>query len=178
MTTNPKIPMLNVRETHQYLQESEFGNLFTQKLGWDYHTQTLNITVNDTEYELTAIAEKRGMVVFECATAATNSAEAVSADKGGIHIPDYATRRKIHKQVKKSVHEHFIIYTDAEKTTQIWQWVKREQGKPDACREHRYNRDKHSGESLIQKLQTIAFSFAEEEDLTIIDVTGRVSSRF
>ena len=93
-------------------------------------------------------------------------------------IPDYATRRKIQKQVAKSVHEHFIIYTDAEKTTDIWQWVKREQGKPDACREHRYNRNEQSGDSLIEKLRTIAFSFAEEEDITLIDVTGRVRAGF
>ena len=56
--------------------------------------------------------------------------------------------------------------------------VKREQGKPDACREHRYNRDEQSGESLIQKLQNIAFTFEEEEQLTLPDVTGRVGASF
>ena len=159
--------MLNPQETRQYLKESEFENLFTQELGWDNHTQTLNITVDETEYQLTAIAQKRGMVVFECPATETDG-----------RIPDYATRRKIQKQVAKSVHEHFIIYTDAEKTTDIWQWVKREQGKPDACREHRYNRNEQSGGSLIEKLRTIAFSFAEEEDITLIDVTGRVRAGF
>ena len=157
--------MLNVRETRHYLKESEFKPLFTQVLGWNYHTQTLNITVDETEYELTAIVEKRGMVVFECPAAEGS-------------IPDYATRRKIQKQVAKSVHEHFIIYTDTDKTTQIWQWVKHKQGKPDACREHRYNRDEQSGGALIQKLQTIVFTFEEEEDLSLIDVTGRVGAAF
>ena len=159
--------MLNERETRQYLKESEFENLFTQELGWDRHTQTLNITVDETEYQLTAIAEKRGMVVFEC--------PATGADG---RTPDYATRRKIQKQVAKSVHEHFIIYTDAEKITDIYQWVKHEQGKPDACREHRYNRNEQSGESLIQKLKTIAFSLEEEEQLTLFEVTGRVGAAF
>ena len=159
--------MLNERETRQYLKESEFENLFTQELGWDRHTQTLPVTVDETEYQLTAIAEKRGMVVFEC--------PATEADQ---RIPDYAIRRKIQKQVEKSVHEHFIIYTNAEKTTDIWQWVKHEQGKPDACREHRYNRNEQSGESLIQKLKTIAFSLAEEEQLTLFEVTGRVRTAF
>ena len=158
--------MLNVRETHQYLKDSDFETLFNE-LGWDNHTQTLSVTVDETEYQLTAIAQKRGMVVFECV--------ATGADE---HIPDYAARRKIQKQVAKSLHEHFIIYTDAEKTTQIWQWVKREQGKPDACREHRYNSNEQSGESLIQKLRTIAFSFQEEEGITITDVTGRVRASF
>ena len=167
--------MLNLRETRQYLKESEFEDLFTQELGWDHHNETLNVTVDETAYQLTAIAQKRGMVVFEC------PAEVFPPDKGGrgvTRIPDYATRRKIQKQVAKLVHENFIIYTDPEKTTDIWQWVKREQGKPDACREHRYNRDEQSGDSLIQKLQNIAFTFQEEEDLSLIDVTGRVGTAF
>ena len=174
--------MLNLRETRQYLKESDFENLFTQELGWDHHTQTLKVRVDETDYQLTAIAHKRGMIVFECpATTANYVEEVFPPDKGGrgvMHIPDYATRRKIQKQVAKSVHEHLIIYTDTEKTTDIWQWVKREQGKPDACREHRYNRDEQSGDSLIQKLQTIAFTFEEEEQLTLFEVTGRVGTAF
>ena len=172
--------MLNLQETGQYLKESDFQSLFIEELGWDNHNQTLNITVDETEYQLTAIAEKRGMVVFECPATAADG-EVFPPDKGGrgvTHIPNYATRRKIQKQVAKSVHEHFIIYTDTEKTTDIWQWVKREQGKPNACREHRYNRDEQSGDSLIQKLQTITFTFEEEEQLTLFEVTGRVGAAF
>ena len=159
--------MLNLRETRRYLQESDFQPLFIEELGWDYHTQTLNIPIDETEYQLIAIAEKRGMVVFECPVTVADG-----------HIPDYAIRRKIHKQVEKSVHEHFIIYTDADKNTQIWQWVKRQQGKPDACREHRYDSNAQSGESLIQKLRTIAFSLEEEEQLTLFGVTERVGTAF
>ena len=159
--------MLNLRETRQYLKESEFEDLFIEELGWDRHTQTLPVTIDENDYLLTAIAQKRRMVVFKCPATGT-----------GGHIPDYATRRKIHKQVEKSVYEHFIIYTDAEKTTDIWQWIRREQGKPDACREHRYNRNEQSGDALIEKLRTIAFTLEEEEGLTIVDVTGRVRAGF
>ena len=159
--------MLNLRETRQYLKESEFEDLFIEELGWDRHTQTLPVTIDENDYLLTAIAQKRRMVVFKCPATGTDG-----------HIPDYATRRKIHKQVEKSVYEHFIIYTDAEKTTDIWQWIRREQGKPDACREHRYNRNEQSGDALIEKLRTIAFTLEEEEGLTIVDVTGRVRAGF
>ena len=154
------------QQIRQYLRESEFEDLFIDELGWDNHTDTLHVTVDETDYALTAIAEKRGMVVFECPTHEVDRS-----------LPDYATRRKIQKQVAKSSHENFIIYTNAEKTTQIWQWVKRQQGKPDACREHRYD-NLQSGDSLIQKLQTIAFNFEEEEQLTLFDVTGRVQASF
>ena len=155
----------NINQTHHYLQDSEFEPLFVEELGWEYHKQALTVTVDDTEYALSAIAEKRGMVVFHCT--ATD----------GKPMPDYATRRAIQRQVAKSVHEHVIIYTDAAKTTQLWQWVKREQGKPDACREHRYHREQ-PGDALLQKLRAIEFSLAEEEGLSIVDVTGRVRAAF
>ena len=158
---------INLRETRQYLRESEFETLFIEELGWDYHrTQPLDITVDETDYRLTAIAEKRGMAVFECSQTTTE-----------YHIPDYPTRRKIQKEVAKSFHENLIIYTDVEKNTQIWQWVRREHGKPTACREHRYHTTQ-PGDLLIQKLETIAFSFEEEGQLTLFDVTSRVRSSF
>ena len=158
---------INLRETRQYLKESEFETLFIEELGWDYHrTQPLNITVDETDYRLTAIAEKRGMAVFECSQTTTED-----------YIPDYPTRRKIQKEVAKSFHENLIIYTDVEKNTQIWQWVRREHGKPTACREHRYHTTQ-PGDLLIQKLETIAFSFEEEGQLTLFDVTSRVRSSF
>ena len=152
-------------QTRNYLQESEFESLFVEELGWEYHTQELPVKVEHTDYTLTAIAEKRGMVVFHCA--ATLNAP----------LPNYATRRVIQQEVAKSVHEHVIIYTDAAKTTQLWQWVRREPGKPDACREHRYHHEQ-TGNALLQKLETIAFSLEEEDALTLPDVTGRVRAAF
>ena len=156
-------------QIRQLLKDFEFKTLLTE-LGWDRHsgevrTEIRETGVDESEYLLTAIAEKRGMAVFQC-----------SARTDGT-IPDYATRRKIQREVAKSVLEHLIIYTDAEQTTQIWQWVKREPGKPLACREHRYHSEQ-SGESLIQKLEAIAFSLDEEDNITLPDVTGRVRAAF
>ena len=94
-----------------------------------------------------------------------------------ISIPNYATRRKIQKQVARSSHENFVIYTNTDKSIQIWQWVKRQQGKPDACREQRYE-NWQSGESLIQKLQSIVFTLDEEDELTLLGVLDQVHSGF
>ena len=55
--------------------------------------------------------------------------------------------------------------------------MRREHGKPTACREHRYHTTQ-PGDLLIQKLETIAFSFEEEGQLTLFDVTSRVRSSF
>ena len=161
---------INRDRTRQLLRDFEFETIWIEELGWDRHrgevrTEIRERGVDENEYLLTTIAEKRGMAVFLCSARTDGS------------IPDYATRRKIQREVATSVHEHLIIYTDTEQTTQIWQWVKREPGRPLACREHRYHREQ-SGEALIQKLETIAFSLEEEEGLTLMDVTGRVRAAF
>ena len=157
-------------EAQELLKDFDFETLLIEELGWDHHSERINTQIRETdgdenEYQLTAIAQKRGVVVFLCSTTADGD------------IPDYPTRCKIEQQVAQSVHEHLIIYTDAENTTQIWQWVKREQGKPLARREHRYDHGQ-SGESLIQKLQRITFDIDEEENLTLVGVTGRVRAAF
>ena len=156
---------INRDRVRQLLKDFEFETLFIEELGWDRHSQALPIRVNETEYSLTRVAEKRGMVVFYYS--------APSED----NIPSYAIRRKIEREVARSVHEHLIIYTDHEKTPQIWQWVRREAGRPAQCREQRYNHHQH-GESLIQKLEAIAFSLDEEEGIGIVDVTSRVRAAF
>ena len=161
---------INRDQAHQLLRDFEFETLWIEELGWDRHRGEVATEIrerggDESEYILTAIAQKRGMAVFLCPARTDGS------------IPDYAIRRKIQREVAKSVHENLIIYTDAGQTTQIWQWVKREPGKPLACREHRYHRGQ-TGESLIQKLETIAVSFDEEEGLTLTDVRGRVRAAF
>ncbi len=156
------------QEIRDYLKKSEFENLFTQTLGWEeYNTaQSIPIVVDDTEYTLTPIAHKRGMAVYHCTQTAYEHP-----------FPDSATRRKIQKQVAKISYENFIIYTNVDKSTQIWQWVKKQQGKPDACREHRYE-NSQSGESLIQKLQSIVFPLDQEEEHTLFGVLSQVHASF
>ena len=55
---------INRDRIRQLLQDFEFETLFIEELGWDRHSQTLPIQVNEAEYALTACAEKRGMVAF------------------------------------------------------------------------------------------------------------------
>ena len=114
---------INRNRISQLLKDFEFETLLIEELGWDRHrgevaTAIRERGVDESEYLLTATAQKRGMAVFLCPARTDES------------LPDYQTRRKIQREVAKSVHEHLIIYTDTEKTTQIWQWVKREPGKP------------------------------------------------
>jgi hypothetical protein len=156
---------LDSARARQYLKDFNFKALFIEELGWDHYLSILDVFLDGHTYALTSIAQKRGMVVY------------IHAPKGDGVTPDYLTRRKIERQVSKSVHEHLIIYTDKNKKFQTWQWVKREAGKPTQCREHTYYSNQ-PGDALIQKLNTIAFSLAEEEGLTIVDVASRVRAGF
>jgi Eco57I restriction endonuclease. len=157
--------MINLDRTRTLLQNFDFKTLFIEELGWDRHDATLEISVEEKSYTLTAIAEKRGLGVF------------VFTSPGDHHFPDYALRRKIERQVARSVHEHLVIYIDTSLTIQVWQWVKRETGKPTACREHAYHRGQ-TGEALIQRLQNIVFSLEEEERLSLPEVTIRTRAAF
>jgi hypothetical protein len=156
---------LDVTRTRHLLQKFDFRTLFIEELGWDHHPASLEVPVDGQTLVLTSVAQKRGMVVLLCAPFADG------------RMPDYAMRRKIERHVAKSVFQHLIIYTDTDNTTQIWQWVKRETGKPAACREHTYHKSQ-SGDALIQKLQLISFTLEEEERLSHLDVTGRARAAF
>ena len=93
---------INRDRTRQLLRDFEFELLWIEELGWDRHTQSINITIDEIEYLLTAIAEKRGMAVFLCSATPDRT------------IPDRQTRLKIQREAGKSVHEHLIIFTDTE----------------------------------------------------------------
>jgi len=156
---------MDVGRACQLVRDGKFEELFVEELGWDHFDTGLTVQVGDEATTLQAIAQKRGMVAYLCST------------RDGQRLPDYAARRKIEHQVAKAVHEHLIIFTDATKTGQVWQWVKREPGRPTACREHSFHTSQ-SGQALVQKLQAIAFTLDEEERLTLTDVTRRARSGF
>ena len=147
------------------LEKRELTRLFRTELGWDQCRAELTVPVTGREYVLTAIAEKRGMVAWQWV--------GVQPDD----MPDSATRQKIERAVTKRVHEHIIVYTPHGQGVQYWQWVRREPGQPERSRFHEYNRA-GSAESLIQKLEQVAFSLDEEGDLTIVDVSERVRAAF
>ena len=159
---------LDTRRVRQYLQQFDFKNLFIEELGWNHYAGRLEFNIDGQIYILTGIAEQGGMVVIRCSSDARD------------RIPEYSVRRKIERQVTGLFYEHLIIYVDNAQTSQVWQWVKREPGKPNTCREHSYYY-KQTGDLLIQKLNHIVFAFEDLEQgdsIPIIDVTRRVRAAF
>ena len=152
---------IQIDEIRPYLHSFDFTGLFVEGLGWNnYSTGPLNIAVKDRSYTLKPIAEKANFVVFECDSSADTN------------VPEYPVRRKIESEVAKRAYEHLIIYVEPERRGQIWQWVKRESGKPAAFREYTFP----AGQTdLLQRLREVAFSLDEEaRGIGIADVTSRV----
>ena len=153
---------VQVHELRPYLQSFDFQNLLVEGLGWDhYRAEPVSVHVDGHDYILEPAAQKSGFAVYVCGPGADGS------------VPDYPVRRKIENQVAKLAYEHLIIFVDAGQTLQVWQWVKREAGKPAACREQTFYAGQ-SGEALLQRLQPLFVSLDEEPSLNIALVASRV----
>ncbi len=141
------------------LQNFDFRSLFIDELGWDVRKATLEIPLKSGPARLESIAHKRGFVAWHCLAAAGK-------------FPDAAARRKIEREVAKAAHEHLIVFTDAAKTRQIWQWVRRDPGQPLRVREIDWAKGQ-TGEIVFQKLDPLLVSLDDEETITLLDVTAR-----
>ena len=146
-----------------YLHSFDFQNLFVDGLGWDfYRAEPTSIWVDGQNYVLGSVAEKAEFAVYVCSPNADGK------------IPDYPVRRKIERNVAKIAFEHLIIFIDADKTVQVWQWVKRAPGKPTVCREHTLSTTQ-TGTPLLQRLNYFVFRLEDEaKGITITDVTDAV----
>ncbi len=153
---------VSIEELGPYLQAFDFPRLFVDGLGWNhYFTEPFVVRVNDRDYTLKPFAEKAGFAVYECDSSVDNN------------IPQYPIRRKIESEVAKRTFEHLIIFTDPGRKAQVWQWVRRESGKPAACREYAYTTG-GSGDHLLQRIQPLFVSLDEEPSLNIAVIASRV----
>ena len=142
------------------LQAFDFRRLFLEQLGWDKHAGDLEKTLDGQAYRFRAVAQKRGIVVLVC-----NS------------IPPYGTRLKLDKLVAKDHFEHLIVFADQAHGRQVWQWMRRESGKPNALRAYAYSTNQ-AGELLLQKLEHLVVTLDEEEQTGLADVLGRMRKGF
>lgn len=140
----------------------QLRELFNQ-LGWNHTTRKESVAVDGQVHQLEAIAEKSAFFVFVCETAGK--------------VPDYASRKKIDTTITKLYHQHLIIFADSNRRQQVWQLVVKELDKPAVVRETTYFSTQEP-ELLFQKLQHLFFSIDEEDNITVVDVTGRVRSGF
>ena len=143
------------------LEACEHETLLVEHLGWNHPTATpLTAIADGVEYELRPIAEKAGFAIYECSPGPSGA------------IPTYAARRKI-ERASDLPFERAIVFTDARRQAQVWQWVRRESGAPPLCRDH-WTRRGIGGRALLDRLLVMRFRLDEEAGLTVADVTARV----
>jgi hypothetical protein len=153
---------LNANNVYDYLANFALEDLFLEELGWDSFREEFDVNIDDANYPMQGIAEKRGVRIYQC-----------RCDT----LPNYQTRKRIEQQVTPYAFEHLIIFVDGDETTQIWQWVARGQDRRTAYREHTYRRGNRD-RALIQKLEKIVFTLQEEEGITLAGATKRLADAF
>lgn len=154
------------RQIREFVRNAQYDELFNS-LGWDNvpANQQYRVVVKGQTIDLRPVAHKRGFVVL--------LHESPSADL----IPDRSTGLKIENKLTSLAAEHLIIFTDADRSKQVWQWSRRVAGSPIRIRRETFLSGT-SGERLAQKLSSLFFSLDEEEELTIADVSRRAESQF
>ena len=157
--------VLDTPGVRQKLREFDLTRLFIDYLGWDRPGPSLEVPVDGQTYSLRAVAEKRGVQVFECTAPADGE------------VPDRTRRQKIDREVTKAAREHLIVFSDKDRGRQVWQWVAREPGKPTAFREHPYAVGQ-AADVLIQKLDHLRIPISEEEAITLVGVVERLKDTF
>lgn len=154
--------ILRNKRNEELLRRGDFEVLFVEELGWD-NPVTQNATiirVEDTNFVLSRIAEKRGVQIYKCNK-----------------IPHRHTRLKIEKEITKLTFEHLIIYVDEDISVQIWQWVAREKGKNSKNREYKWDKSQPT-DLLLQKLEHIRFLLEDESKLTLTGVVMKLTDAF
>jgi hypothetical protein len=155
---------LTKKEFTQYIRQFKFRELFND-MGWNKDKTSQPIAVDNLTFTLQGVAEKSGFKILLCSPTADGL------------IPEYSLRKKIETKVTKLFQEHLIIFYDAKNQEQIWQLVVRQSGKPSRATETRYHISQDP-QLLFQRASGIFFELDEEENITIVDVTKRVTENF
>lgn len=147
-----------------YVRSFNFRELFNE-LGWNNDNVTRRLIIDGINFNITSIAEKAGFRILVCES------------QSGKGIPAHQIRKKIEHQVTKLFFEHLIIFIDGNRKEQIWQFAVRRAGSPVKITETRYNIIQ-TPELLYQRAGNLFFTLDEEDKVTIVDVTQRVSEQF
>ena len=88
---------MNKRVFNQYISESNFRELFIREMGWNNpHGQTdFDVTIDETTYELTQIAERSGFQALTCRVQ---------------EIPSSSLCKKIDSRLRRFANDYICIF--------------------------------------------------------------------
>lgn len=152
---------MNRAQFNQHIKSADFRILFNE-LGWDnvrnaqYDT---TIAIDDTDFELKAVAHKSGFIVYQC----------LFDD-----IPQNAMCRKIDMRLRKYSNDYILIFTKRNAEHHLWITPVKTIEKRDLVTVE-YGTVLQA-EFLFSKLDSISFDI--DEVVTIVDVTARIHQAF
>jgi hypothetical protein len=155
---------ISKQQFRKYIEDFDFTSLFNV-LGWNYLNEKNPVRINENTFIMYSVAEKSGFRILVC-----------EPDKAG-KIPDYSTRVKLDRAISRLYREHLIVFQDLSRTTQLWQMLMRAPGTPDQLTQTLWNRGQEP-ELLYQRTSGLFFTLEEEDKITIVDVTQRVTDNF
>jgi RNA polymerase primary sigma factor len=143
------------------LAEHAFEHLFIECLGWDRLRSTLTLGHDGAILNLTSVAQKRGFTVFHCPAHRT-----VLANRKLL--------RDVQRQLRRTHHEHILIYSCETPRKQVWQWATMmADGLRILHREHPFFSNEPP-KRLVERIEGLTVSLQEEEQTTLPDVLNRV----
>ncbi|MEW6607369.1 MAG: SAM-dependent methyltransferase, partial [bacterium] len=155
----------DIARARPLLQNAELTKLFIEELGWEPCRSRITIPINESDYALNAIAEKKGFVAWIYK----------SLDNT---LPDHNTRLKLDRKLSETSFEHLITFITNDNSRQSWMWVKREKARPLRARTYEYQIGQ-IGDSLLQKIRHLYISLEEEEaGISIAQVSRRARAAF
>jgi hypothetical protein len=144
----------------QYVKEFAFKDIFNY-FGWDNDRIILPpLEVDGVIYHFKSIAQKSGFRIVEC------------YPETGL-IPQRSIRNRIESAFSRVSHDHIIIFTDALKKKQTWQFVYRTLAQGTKRIEVDYD-VRMNPEKIYERASGLVFDLDEEDKITIIDVVERV----
>jgi len=145
----------------ELLKAANFNHLFVE-LGWDNQNLAFQLAIKQQSFACRIVAAKAGFKVVLCETSESK-------------LPEYAIRREIENKLRKIHHEHLLIVTNLDKSAQSWLINYKTPGKPQKINEIIYFIHQEP-DLLYQKASGMFFDISEEDNITIVDVTRRVSA--
>ena len=153
---------MNRNTFNQLIKQGSWHELFITEMGWNapqgqHFLPT--ITVDDTDYDFTVVAQRNGFQILTCQVAV---------------IPNMSTCRKIDLKLRRQANDYIAIYTLPQSEHHLWACPLKQNEKRDMVVVEYATSDQ--ADFLFSKLAAITFDI--DELTTIIDVRQHVVQAF
>lgn len=152
---------MNRKQFEEYIKLADFRMLFNE-LGWDNIPDArcdTSIDVDDINFEIKAVSEKRGLIVYYCDVE---------------DIPQNSICRKLDMRLRKRSNDYILIFKKPNSVHHLWLVPIRTTEKRDLVTVE-YSTINQS-DFLYHKLEDIRFALQDE--VKIVDVTSRIHKAF